>query len=351
MPLAPKVLLLVLLLGALSLCFAQSKGGRWQFENNGDDTADWDEAGNPGSLINAATYADFAPPAEGSAFLWLDSSNAFDYFRVDDGADLDFDNESVGISAWIYPLIINDVHYLVNKGVQDSNPKTTNYALRISPGRKLEFLIRDANNQAQVVSSDFEVVPDAWNFVAAYYDFAAGKVYLGNDPGGYFADTLDFSQNILPNDGPLSIGSWYRANPNQPSIKDFEGRMDDVRVSGRLSDLFPGPAALDDPQGIVAGGFSLAPNFPNPFNPETTISAYLPVAARASLEIYDLAGRRIAVLEKGGAELPAGRHTFSWNGHNEAGKAVASGVYLYRLTYHAASASGATAARRMHLVR
>jgi hypothetical protein len=73
----------------------------------------------------------------------------------------------------------------------------------------------------------------------------------------------------------------------------------------------------------------LAGNFPNPFNPETTISFSLAQAGIAQIDIFNLRGQRVRTLVKD--NLPAGAHTVTWNGTDDNGRAVASGVYLYRL--------------------
>jgi len=64
---------------------------------------------------------------------------------------------------------------------------------------------------------------------------------------------------------------------------------------------------------------------PNPFNPRTSITATLPVAGQWSLTVFDPRGRRIRSLAS--AEFPAGRHDWTWNGLDESGTAVGSGVY------------------------
>jgi hypothetical protein len=76
--------------------------------------------------------------------------------------------------------------------------------------------------------------------------------------------------------------------------------------------------------------FSLMQNHPNPFNPSTTIDFTLTHEERAVLEIFDITGGHVrTVIDR---RLPAGRHTATWGGRNEAGTPVASGLYFYRLT-------------------
>ena len=70
--------------------------------------------------------------------------------------------------------------------------------------------------------------------------------------------------------------------------------------------------------------FALEQNFPNPFNPVTTIQFTLPKTDYTLLKVYDLLGREIATLAEG--EIEAGTHTYQFSGAN-----LASGVYLYRI--------------------
>src|SRR5262249_46551466 len=74
---------------------------------------------------------------------------------------------------------------------------------------------------------------------------------------------------------------------------------------------------------------SLAQNTPNPFNPSTQIAYTLARTARAVIEITDVAGKIVSRIDKG--NQPAGAHDTIWNGRDERGVPVASGVYFYRL--------------------
>lgn len=89
----------------------------------------------------------------------------------------------------------------------------------------------------------------------------------------------------------------------------------------------------------------LGDNYPNPFNPETTIPVNMKRDGNARLEIYNAAGHRIRTLHSG--HLSQGRHQFSWNGRDDQSSQVSSGVYFSRLT----DSSGQSASRRMVLVK
>jgi len=70
-------------------------------------------------------------------------------------------------------------------------------------------------------------------------------------------------------------------------------------------------------------------NYPNPFNPTTQIRFGLPTTSKVRLMILNQRGQTVRVIVDG--EKPAGWHTVTWDGKNESGHEVASGIYLYIL--------------------
>ena len=75
--------------------------------------------------------------------------------------------------------------------------------------------------------------------------------------------------------------------------------------------------------------FELGQNYPNPFNPTTKITFKLPEAATVNLTVYDVAGREVATLVR--EPMEAGTFEVEWNGRDNAGRMLPSGMYLYRL--------------------
>jgi len=71
-------------------------------------------------------------------------------------------------------------------------------------------------------------------------------------------------------------------------------------------------------------------NYPNPFNPNTTINFYLPEPDNVVLEVFNIKGQRVKTLINDYKE--AGSHSFVWNGTDQTGRIVSSGVYFYRLS-------------------
>jgi len=80
----------------------------------------------------------------------------------------------------------------------------------------------------------------------------------------------------------------------------------------------------------VPNDFALGQNYPNPFNPTTIISYSLPKEAPVTFEVYNMLGVKVRTLLSGETRS-AGTYTLSWDGRNDAGVSMPSGVYLYRV--------------------
>jgi len=96
--------------------------------------------------------------------------------------------------------------------------------------------------------------------------------------------------------------------------------------------------------GDVAQRFTLGENYPNPFNPSTTIKFAVPQTGHVSLKVYDLAGRLVRTLVD--ADLPAVEHAVVWDGRDLTGRQVASGTYYYQL-----NANGLSETKQMMLIK
>ena len=88
----------------------------------------------------------------------------------------------------------------------------------------------------------------------------------------------------------------------------------------------------------------MSQNFPNPFNPSTTIEFSLPQAQDVTISIYDSKGRFVVDLAAG--QRPGGNHSVTWDGRDANGQAVASGVYFYRMT-----AGNQTVTRKLVMIK
>lgn len=89
----------------------------------------------------------------------------------------------------------------------------------------------------------------------------------------------------------------------------------------------------DSPQ-----AFFICPAHPNPFNSSTTLSFTLPASGQSTLAVYSLTGQKVRTLVSG--PLAAGAHSVLWDGRDDAGRPVSSGVYLSRLESGGKAATG-----------
>jgi len=88
--------------------------------------------------------------------------------------------------------------------------------------------------------------------------------------------------------------------------------------------------AVNDDASALPPATILAAIYPNPFNPRTVIAFALAETGSIELAIYDLGGRLVRVLESG--NQAAGRHESTWDGQDNAGRAVPTGTYFCRLS-------------------
>jgi len=101
-----------------------------------------------------------------------------------------------------------------------------------------------------------------------------------------------------------------------------------IQARGLQNDQFD-VALSPGPDPLPPRRFALDPNFPNPFNPATTIRFSLPKAGPVRLSVYTLDGRLLMTLID--EEMGAGNHEIAWHGCDSQGQPVASGTYFYRL--------------------
>lgn len=154
-----------------------------------------------------------------------------------------------------------------------------------------------------------------------------------------------------PRPGQLILGHSWPGHTSGDRLKLFFDRAagdpvvrirDGVihQADGRTTQLQFNPLPIR----LTPRRFALGINHPNPFNPETTITYELPYKAEVKLEIYDLLGQKIRTLASGIGE--SGYHRTLWDGRDDAGRTVASGVYIYTM-----QAGDFVQARKMVLLR
>lgn len=315
--------ILISLFVSFNFIWAQDKGGRWRFENNGEDSAPWKIFHNSGSTFGDAYYDSTEPLIEGNYYLSLENQNNYGVFIVSDNNALDFEKENLAISFWVYPIEGKDnPQFLLIKGNRAGNIKTDNYALRLNAsGNKyyLEFLTHIESGALRSVTSSFDLSLNQWNFVAVFYDYFNSKIYLWNKPTNEPQDTFVFSADLYPNNDKLYVGT-----AGENGFKRFWGRIDDLRISNKLSDVIDLNTKIFTKEFNNRDNFFLYQNYPNPFNSETTFKFYLNEKKFVKFSIYNILGAQVSILING--VMDKGAHEVKFNASD-----FPSGIYFYEL--------------------
>lgn len=172
-----------------------------------------------------------------------------------------------------------------------------------------------------------------WYHVATVFDGSSVRCYVN----GARVDSVALAASIVPDSRDLTIGA------DIPGILEiFYGKIDDVHIysralsDGDIAELYGGtPSGARGTPAIT--DFAISRVYPNPTSDRTRIDFHLGAAAPVELTIYDVQGRRVRQLRAG--PLAGGAHRAAWDGRDDAGTPVASGVYFARLAVEGRSVS------------
>jgi len=155
-----------------------------------------------------------------------------------------------------------------------------------------------------------------------------------------YMDLRDYSGNAISSDTLPSVP------PNLDDWPDYKGLIiygpdyDYIIYSDLIWVGFGNPPTGVQP--VAPSAVFLSQNHPNPFSSSTAIHYDLPVAARATITVYDVKGRHVASIHA----LSSQQGTVYWNGRDENGRKMPSGLYFYRL-----EADGLSQTRKMVVLR
>ncbi len=173
------------------------------------------------------------------------------------------------------------------------------------------------------------------------FHIIAGDVDLDDDLDLIFIDHYSNVVVVMPNngDGTFSSGRLFSTGdtPEGLAAADFDGDGDlDMVVANRYDknisvflNLINSPTGIDDNEDILPRDFVLDQNYPNPFNPDTRIDFSLERRAHVDISIYNVLGQQLINLMS--TTLAAGPHSVHWNGTDQSGREMPSGIYFYRL--------------------
>ena len=197
---------------------------------------------------------------------------------------------------------IDDDRTLAIAGVEITNPDT-------SKARKYSGYLTIAGSE-----------------VEEFKDDSTSMFYVGH---GWGYDFLELAMDLEPlmvffgtdNFQPGSV--WGITPMIETPIDDWA-----VEVTTRGEVEYTTVTGVNDRE-MVAEKFELFNNYPNPFNPTTTIKFTTPKASKVKVAIYNMLGQKVRTLVD--RTVSAGNHTIAWNGTDDMGNMLSSGVYLYRL--------------------
>ena len=191
-------------------------------------------------------------------------------------------------------------------------------------GEPLEGALIVAENEAGVVATDLSAEDGSY----AFYDLPAGSYKL-------FASSVGLTDSYHGGASESSAATLSVGNGVNASEVQLTAGAETTEIEG-----------ID---GALPAEFSLAQNFPNPFNPNTEIRFELPANADVTLKVYNLLGEKVVTLVNGTHEV--GRHTVVWNSLDQQGMQLASGLYIYRLEAQASDGQRFIQTRRMLLLK
>ncbi|MBN1783067.1 T9SS type A sorting domain-containing protein [bacterium] len=126
------------------------------------------------------------------------------------------------------------------------------------------------------------------------------------------------------------LGIAHNPNRNEFLVAYTEGSDDPVNMGEVMAVMVQGsPYVSVEDRHVMADGFRLYDNYPNPFNPSTTIAFHVEKRTDVRLRILDVQGRTVATLLE--SPMDAGLHNIIWNGRDSHGMDAASGVYLVQV--------------------
>ncbi len=284
----------------------------YPFNGNANDATG---NGHDGTVYGAALTQDrFGNPGQAYYFDGVD-----DYINIPNHDSLNF-RAAISINFWMkVDEFFAREAFAISHGSWQYRWKAS-----IIPGQLLRWTIktdRPVNNG--VIDLDTETNLDAgiWYNITLFFDGSDFEIHLDGNLDSFNS----WSGMILTTIYDMTIAQML---PNNNSY-NFKGVLDDIRIYNyglsveEIQNLAAGTSGIHDSKNLnIPRQYHLAQNFPNPFNPTTTIQFSIPENAPVKLSIFDITGRVVAILID--QKLIPGVYQFDWNATE-----AASGIYFY----------------------
>lgn len=340
----------ILFAGSQKRIFSTSNNGvSWELSSNGLNCTYF-------TCMHTAAGIIYAGTGGGGCGIYRSTNNGTSWQNINSGLGNTFVNDITGSSGYIYTATNLGVYKSTNSGLSwspASSGLSGDYVQMIKDfngtlfAYTIEGLFRSTNNGQLWVPSgsgfpQYTLIDDMALHNGMYYAAASNGVYFS--PNGGISWSLRFNSwanTILSIDSVLIISSGnqlrYSVN-NGISWQTFNSGFNEECLSLFAADssIFAGTASggvykfekrlisASYIGEIIPSAIELYGNYPNPFNPSTTIRFLLPEKTQLSLQIHDSKGSLVAELFNG--SLNAGTHEFKWDALN-----FSSGIYFYTL--------------------
>jgi hypothetical protein len=287
---------------------------------SGDTVACWRLDESSGSLVADASPYHHDGTAYSASIVPGETGNARTF---DNGSYVyvpDPNNGILGFSAtesFTVEASLKTTYASTQSIVRRGLAPTPGYLIQMIDG-KVVGNVGSYDTEIHVFGSSKTYNDGMWHHAVMVTDRDQAKIFLYVDGALVITPVEDTQPFAVHNDRCLTIGHWE--NYNWPYF--FHGAIDNVVI---LKGAHHPQVTSGVQSANLPGSYSLAQNFPNPFNPKTVIRCQLPVARRVNLVVYDLLGREVATLLDG--EMEAGKYDVRFDGET-----LASGMYVYRLT-------------------
>jgi hypothetical protein len=189
-------------------------------------------------------------------------------------------------------------------------------------------LITDNTSTITAALQNNTTLTGSINSAALTIDATSSWVLTANSNVTTFSDASGISGTSVTNITGNGYNVYYDASLNGNSA--LGGKTYSLVNGGKL--LPKGSSSVDKFKDVIPSVWALDQNFPNPFNPSTTISFSLPESGFVTLKVFDILGKEVALLVND--RLSAGSYSFNWNAGSLAG-----GTYIYRMAVNPLSES------------
>lgn len=279
----------------------------------------YDESGNDfnGMVQGAVSTSDrWGKPEQAYYF-----NGTFALIQIPNETALNF-QDAITVSFWMkIDEFFSRESYVISHGSWQNRWKVS-----IGDLKKLRWTV-NTNIGIKDLDSQIALDKNVYYNVTVLFDGAQLKIYIN----GQLDNSVSHTGKIKTTNIDLTIAQEL---PN--SDYNFKGVLDDIRIydydltEEEIINVFNDPTSVETiNQENIPQKYSLSQNYPNPFNSTTTIQFQLRQSGKVALIIYDILGQRVCELVNN--EMSAGYHTVFWDGKNNKGSTVSSGIYIYEM--------------------